>query len=515
MIDVGMTRALGTKVAVSAKRLELLECGLQCVGTQHVKVLERPTGEDFARDFYCPVGIAVNVEAASEGRVPAGLLVVFRAVELNDQDVKMADHMEAIKARFAMGEPVHSNNEFRALAALREFLDMSLAAVPELESWQSDVSRLVDDEFLKVCESLAAFTRGKLAPDDLATIQSGSPWVTTLVESAGRMEALGEEAADLTRKLGLILPRRLAVQATMIPYLWMLDKLRHPCACFAMHAPHCWPKSWEAPVMTQAIHRAGQLDDAELDPENPEQNALLALYSEKCLMWGCWFTAQWTVGGMFSVTDLNLIAKERVMIGQNWAWSVPSNAALKILADESNRPGCSGLVELGAGNGYWASVLLSRGVDIVAYDTPTWKSEFNPEHAAVAGKTDGEKLIGDKIYSSIITEGGPQAVSLHADRALILMWPDYGGVGTYGSACVRRFAGETLITVGEWGSETLHATLGAYASGLPSTGQSFSQECQEMVESRFELVNVCRLPNFPLFCDVLAVWRRRPKKQKK
>jgi len=506
---------LGTKLTLSAKRLELLDCGLECVGTQDVKVLERPSADEFARDFYGAAGIAVSLDTVSEdSRVPDGLMVAFRAAELGDQEVKMSEQMEAARAHFAKGEPVSSDNEFRALAALREFLDVSQAAAPELVAWQNDVSRRVGEEFLKVSESLAMFTKGKLAPDDLATVQSGSPWVTALVESTGRVQQLGEDCADLTRKLGLILTPRLAVQATMIPYLWMLDRLTHPCACFAVHAPSCWPKAWEPPIVTEAAARMGQLEDAELDSQNSENNALLALFNEKCLMWGCWFVAQWAIAGMYSVTDLNMIAKERVMIGQNWAWSVPSNAALDVLAAESTRAGCAGLVEVGAGNGYWASVLLSRGVDIVAYDTPTWKSEFNPEHAAVAGKTEGEKLIGEKVYASIITEGGPQAVSLHADRALILMWPDYGGVGSYGAACVQRFAGETLITVGEWGSETLHATLGAYARGLPSTGQSFSQECQEMVESRFELEKICRLPTFPLFCDVLAVWRRRPKKQK-
>ena len=47
---------------------------------------------------------------------------------------------------------------------------------------------------------------------------------------------------------------------------------------------------------------------------------------------------------------------------RRYAWAVPDERALRIL--EHFGP----IVEVGAGKGYWASLLAARGVDVVAYD---------------------------------------------------------------------------------------------------------------------------------------------------
>ena len=96
--------------------------------------------------------------------------------------------------------------------------------------------------------------------------------------------------------------------------------------------------------------------------------------------------------------------------------------------------------------------------------------------------------------------GGPKAAAAHAERALLLSWPDYDGQGTYGLACLEAYAGDTLLLVGEWRGWALTSTH----------GKAFSAAFQAKVERGFEPVEQIRLPSWPLVVDALVVWRRRP-----
>ena len=59
------------------------------------------------------------------------------------------------------------------------------------------------------------------------------------------------------------------------------------------------------------------------------------------------------------------------MLRNHHAWSVPSDAALRILA--SHAP----LLELGAGTGYWASLLKQRcEMDVVEVEVAQKCAEF-------------------------------------------------------------------------------------------------------------------------------------------
>lgn len=112
------------------------------------------------------------------------------------------------------------------------------------------------------------------------------------------------------------------------------------------------------------------------------------------------------------------------------------------------------------------------------------------------------------LESGAVALGGPEVLDntdLADGRALVLMYPDYGGTGAFGLEAVRRYTGDTLVLVGEWAD----STLGAYAEGVPESGQSFSAECQTLVRERFELQETVALPSWPLYRDVLRIWRRR------
>lgn len=107
-----------------------------------------------------------------------------------------------------------------------------------------------------------------------------------------------------------------------------------------------------------------------------------------------------------------------------YAWAIPCAEAIDAIA-ELNEP----IVEVGAGTGYWASLLAEQGVDVIAYDNFSWKHEptfFN------------------------VQEGGPKTIRQHPERSLFLCWPPYST--PMGDMCVRYWLlgkGKYLVYVGE------------------------------------------------------------------
>lgn len=191
------------------------------------------------------------------------------------------------------------------------------------------------------------------------------------------------------------------------------------------------------------------------------------------------------------------------------------------------------------------------------YSSMVWRSKFNSawgEHSQ--GYTDELNDAGDDFFD--VKDGGPEALDDHPDRTLVLMWPDYQGSGTFGVECLQRYAGDYLILVGEW----VGRTFGAYREGLPNHGQSFSCDFQAavslllrrstpdfahsahisayctvgaraiffklrqvacspvdvsfcrastcgQVKESFNEVEVIRVPNWPLFLDVVSIHKRK------
>lgn len=106
-----------------------------------------------------------------------------------------------------------------------------------------------------------------------------------------------------------------------------------------------------------------------------------------------------------------------------YAWAITDPNALKAIVRATKD---TGIVEIGAGKGYWASLLANCGVNVVAYD--------NGE----------DKYIGG-YYP--VEEAGIEMVAFHQDKALFLCWPPYDTSMAYD--CVSKYKGNTLIYIGE------------------------------------------------------------------
>lgn len=168
----------------------------------------------------------------------------------------------------------------------------------------------------------------------------------------------------------------------------------------------------------------------------------------------------------------------------HYSWAVPDEQALRAIAERSPR----GVVEIGAGGGYWMMLLRAMGVDVIAYD-PHEPSEDN----GFATHKWAEVLLGD--HTSVIG---------HPDRTLLLCWPSYAE--PWGADTVDLYEGDTVIYIGELGGCTgddrMHALLGEtpYCWDKPCT-------CQ-WPAAKFKEVDTVSIPQWQELHDALRVYER-------
>lgn len=134
----------------------------------------------------------------------------------------------------------------------------------------------------------------------------------------------------------------------------------------------------------------------------------------------------------------------RTELVKRYSWAIPSPEALTAIADHAPR----GVVEIGAGGGYWAMLLQQAGVPVVAYDPvpPPCESHWHDGHPWT------EVLLGD--HTSVLG---------HPDRALLLCWPNYDA--PHAAQAIELYGGDTVIYIGEGsggctGDDRMHALLG-------------------------------------------------------
>lgn len=158
-----------------------------------------------------------------------------------------------------------------------------------------------------------------------------------------------------------------------------------------------------------------------------------------------------------------------------YSWAVPTEQALGTIAVHS--PG--GVVEVGAGGGYWAMELRDRGVDVVAVDPePPGPEVENPSWH------DG------RAWTPV--EAGDHTVAgLYPERTLLLCWPTDG----------EPWAGEAVNRYIAAGGRTV-----AYV-GEPAGGHT-GDEGMHQAFARLDQVTVVALPQWQGAGDRLVIYRR-------
>lgn len=156
----------------------------------------------------------------------------------------------------------------------------------------------------------------------------------------------------------------------------------------------------------------------------------------------------------------------------NWSWAIPSELALSELVSSSP------IVEVGAGTGYWASLLASMGADVIAYDvSPPGIGIANVWHPGAT-----------KVHFPIRV-GDAEAAANHSDRTLFMCWPPKGDMAFRAASA---WDGERLIVVGEPGFETCA-----------------DKRFRDLLVDRFTLDGTVQIPQWTAIGDAMSVWVRR------
>lgn len=122
------------------------------------------------------------------------------------------------------------------------------------------------------------------------------------------------------------------------------------------------------------------------------------------------------------------VLADRSSLCVTYSWSIPSPGDIAWI---KSRLGGKGLVEPGAGGGYWAWQLAQAGVDVIAYE---------PQDPA-----DNKYVAGPGWHP--VLRADHDAVKAHPDRAMFLCWPSYGEPwAAWALAC---YQGDQLFYAGE------------------------------------------------------------------
>jgi hypothetical protein len=182
-----------------------------------------------------------------------------------------------------------------------------------------------------------------------------------------------------------------------------------------------------------------------------------------------------------------------------FAFAIPTDSALRVIAAHSP----AGVVELGAGAGYWASLLDQLGVDVVAFDRAPPLSPDN-------------KWFHSSTPWFRVQRGDELVVAQHAARTLLLVWPTRDE--TWAADALTHFhgaGGDSVIYVGEGpggrtGDATFHALLGATDGCLACRYGVLDVVCTCGVTALWRQVDSVVLPHWLGQRDDLHVYRRLP-----
>jgi hypothetical protein len=168
------------------------------------------------------------------------------------------------------------------------------------------------------------------------------------------------------------------------------------------------------------------------------------------------------------------IPNDRKELVRKYSWAIPNDEALKKIAN------CGPLIEIGAGTGYWASLLRHDfNVDILAFDKhpPHYLRRENKFHRETSSWIE-------------ILEGGPEMVAKHSGRTLFLCWPPYSN--PMAADCLKHYRGKRLVYVGE-----------------DDGGCTGDWEFHRIIESEFVRVDCVYIPQWFGIHDQMMIYKRK------
>lgn len=161
---------------------------------------------------------------------------------------------------------------------------------------------------------------------------------------------------------------------------------------------------------------------------------------------------------------------ERRRLIRLYAWAIPNDEAINALV------ALSPLVEVGAGSGYWASLIRQAGGIIRAFDNPVGQSaySFDAKH-------------------SPISVGGAAISAHYPTSTLFLCWPPYECPFAYDALMAHRQAGGTKL---------------AYV-GEDSYGCTGGKDFHTLLHHAYTRTQTIHLPQWEGIHDYLTIYERK------
>lgn len=175
---------------------------------------------------------------------------------------------------------------------------------------------------------------------------------------------------------------------------------------------------------------------------------------------------------------------------QKYAHAIPTRTALLTIARFAP------LIEIGAGTGYWASLLRQQEIDILCYDK-------NPP--GCPGITNS--FHGDTVCWTQVLEGDDSAIDRHPGRTLLLCWPPPND--DMPVRAITRYLGDIFLYIGELPEEEDHY-LYLDRPGKPiRKGITIKAEFFALLRTRWDPVQQIDLPHWEICADNVYVFKRR------
>ena len=199
-------------------------------------------------------------------------------------------------------------------------------------------------------------------------------------------------------------------------------------------------------------------------------------------------------GGDFVDTRTELIAM--------YGFAIPTDQALHRIGRWSP----AGVVEIGAGTGYWAHALQRCGVDVAAFDIEPAPS---PQNRWFAGTP--------AWYA--VQRGDHTVAGRFPDRTLLTVWPTKNDI--WAAEAVERYhdaGGACVVYVGEGpggrtGDDVFHALLGDIMTCVQCEYGSTTSPCICRVDARWRRSETIVLPHWPGYHDDVHLYTRQPRRK--
>jgi hypothetical protein len=164
--------------------------------------------------------------------------------------------------------------------------------------------------------------------------------------------------------------------------------------------------------------------------------------------------------------------RERDELVRKYSWAIPNSKAIRAIA-ALNKP----IIEMGAGKGYWASLLNEYGVTIECFDkyVVAENGATNQAEAFYKVKVGSYEILKKKKYK---------------DYALMLCWPPFDNKFAFN--CLSTYQGDTLIYIGE-----------------DAGGCTGCDKFHDELNKSWELIETISIPCYTGIYDELYIYRRK------